>query len=134
MYFRRLSSSKINLTVHESQYESSKVMDVRVHLSNSVLNIRYGTEPGRERTRLVRHAGRVVARRAWAREQDRVSGAVGGEWSHQWRDSQVKQILSGSGVEGWDIEYRHSPALHYSLASDLDNVSLVRTNKRRSRH
>ena len=135
MYCRRLGSSKINLTVQESQYERSAVVDVRVHLTNSVLNIRYGAEPGRERTRLVRHAARVLSRRAWSLEQDKVSGArPGSSWSHQWRDGQVKQILSGGGVEGWDIEYSQSPALHYSLASDLDNVSLVRTNKRRSRH
>ena len=120
--------------MHESQYESSAVMDVKVHLTNSVLNIRYGAEPGRERTRLLRHAGRLLARRAWSREQDRVSGAAGGAWAHQWRDGQVKQILAGGGVEGWDTQYSQSPALHYSLASDLDNVSLVRTNKRRSRH
>ena len=131
---RRLSSSKINLTVHESQYESSKVMDVRVHLADSVLNIRYGTEAGRERARLVKHLGRVLARRAWTREQDIVSGALPGSWSHQWRDGQVKQILAGTGVDGWDIEYRHSPALHAGLASDLENVVLVRTNKRRTRH
>ena len=76
---RRLSSSKINLTVHESQYENSKVMDVRVHVSNSVVNIRYGTTPTREKTRLLRHVARVTTRRAWAREQDIVSGAAPGE-------------------------------------------------------
>ena len=120
--------------MHESQYEASKVMDVRVHLANSVLNIRYGTEPGRERTRLVRHAARVLARRVWTREQDIVSGALPGTWAHQWRDSQIKQILSGAAVEGWDIEYRHSPSLHPGLASDLENVILASTNKRRTRH
>ena len=79
IFSRRLSSSKINLTVHESQYENSKVMDVRVHVSNSVVNIRYGTTPAREKTRLLRHVARVTTRRAWAREQDIVSGAAPGE-------------------------------------------------------
>ena len=76
--------------------ESSKVMDMRVHLVDSILNIRYGTEAGRERARLVKHLGRVLARRAWTREQDMVSGALPGSWSHQWRDGQVKQILAGN--------------------------------------
>ena len=40
---------------------------------------RYGTEPGREKARLMRHALRGLARRAWAREQDIVSGAATGE-------------------------------------------------------
>ena len=83
IFSRRLSSSKINLTVHESQYENSKVMDVRVHVSNSVVNIRYGTTPAREKTRLLRHVARVTTRRAWAREQDIVSGAAPGEGAIQ---------------------------------------------------
>ena len=36
---RRLGS-KINLTVHESQSDSSKTMDVKLHLENTIINIR----------------------------------------------------------------------------------------------
>ena len=134
IFSRRLSSNKINLTVHESQFENSKVMDVRVHLASSVINIRYGTDPVREKTRLLRHVARTLSRRAWAREQDIVSGAAPGSWSVEWRDREITQILSGDEVTGYDVEYRHSPILYPDLASDILNVVFTRTNKRRSRH
>ena len=52
---------------------------MRVRLvSSSSLVLRYGAPAARERARLLRHAARTVARRAWAREQDRVSGASPG--------------------------------------------------------
>ena len=66
---RRLGS-KVNLTVHENQFDATKTMDVKMHMSSgTVINIRYGTEPGRERGRLLRHAARVIAKRAWGDEQ-----------------------------------------------------------------
>ena len=74
-----MSGSKINLTVHESSEAGGKVMDVRLRLEGAAINLRYGTEPAREKARLVRHAARGLARRAWAREQDIVSGAATGE-------------------------------------------------------
>ena len=41
-----------------------------MHMSSgTVINIRYGTESGRERGRLLRHAARLIAKRAWADEQ-----------------------------------------------------------------
>ena len=67
---RRLGST-VNLTVHENQFDATKTMDVKVHmLSGTVINIRYGTEPSRERARLLRHAARLVAKTAWGEEQD----------------------------------------------------------------
>ena len=66
---RRLGS-KVNLTVHENQFDATKTMDVKMHMSSgTVINIRYGTESGRERGRLLRHAARLIAKRAWADEQ-----------------------------------------------------------------
>ena len=99
IFSRRLSSSKINLTVHESQYENSKVMDVRVHVSNSVVNIRYGTTPAREKTRLLRHVARVTTRRAWAREQDIVSGAAPGRGHYNLFQSQSTYRVSQKNLE-----------------------------------
>jgi len=76
-----------------------------------------------------------VARRAWAREQDRVSGASPESWSAAWRDREVKTILAGSpGVEGWEAVYRRSPATWPQLASDLSNVAILRKQQRRGRH
>ena len=66
---RRLGS-KVNLTVHENQFDATKTMDVKMHMiSGTVINIRYGTEVGRERGRLLRHAARLIGKRAWGEEQ-----------------------------------------------------------------
>ena len=40
---RRLSGTKVNLTVHESAEAGDKVMDVRLRMENAVINIRYET-------------------------------------------------------------------------------------------
>ena len=56
-------------------------------------------------------------------------------WSAAWRDREVKTILAGSpGVEGWEAVYRRSPATWPQLASDLNNVAIVRKQQRRGRH
>ena len=69
---RRLGT-KVNMTVHENQFDATKTMDVKVHLlTGTVINIRYGTEPARERGRLLRHAARLLAKRAWGEEQRRL--------------------------------------------------------------
>ena len=59
---------------------------------------------------------------------------IAGSWSADWRDREINQILSGGGVDGWEVEYRHSPSVYPQLASDIHNVIFVRTSKRRSRH
>ena len=63
-------SSKIDI----STWRTRDFLILRKNIS------RYGTEPSREKARLVRHALRGLARRAWAREQDIVSGAAPGEF------------------------------------------------------
>ena len=56
-------------------------------------------------------------------------------WSAAWRDREVKTILAGSpGVEGWEAVYRRSPATWPQLASDLNNVAILRKQQRRGRH
>ena len=73
---RRLGS-KVNVTVHENQHDISKSIEVRLVLeSGTTVNIRYGTDPEKERARLLRHAARLVTKRAWA-EQQQVLGTGG---------------------------------------------------------
>ncbi|GIY23375.1 teneurin-m [Caerostris extrusa] len=54
----------INTTVHESKPEDMKTdthVDVRVHSEHAILNIRYGTNPHKERQRLLRHAKSMLS-------------------------------------------------------------------------
>ena len=65
----------MSLKIHISTWRTRDCVIFRKNIS------RYGTEPSREKARLVRHALRGLARRAWAREQDIVSGAAPGEFT-----------------------------------------------------
>ena len=51
------SGSKINLTVHESSEAGGKVMDLRLRLEGAAINLRYGTEPDREKAGEARRPG-----------------------------------------------------------------------------
>lgn len=131
---RRLSSSSINVTISDGVFQGRKVMDIRLRLSDATVNIRYGVTAANERARVLGHVTRDLNRRVWSREQDIVSGAVPGGWSAAWRDREIKQILGGHSVDGWDLEYRHSPDQYPELAADIVNVKMVRANRKRSRH
>ena len=128
---RRLGS-KVNLTVHESQFDASKTMDVKVHLSSTVINIRYGTDPLREKARLLRHSARVVIRKAWAREKELIDS--GEKTVNTWTPKEIKQIQTKGSVDGWEVEYGNPPAKFPELASDMENVFFTRTGKKHTRH
>ena len=59
-----------------------------------------------------------------------------GSYSADWRDRELKMILGGGGVEGWEVVTRRAPGEWPELVSDLANAVIVRTgsSKRRSRH
>lgn len=110
----------VNLTIHDSQTDNTKIMDVRIHLGNTVINIRYGTEPDSERSRLLRHALKSVTRRAWARELEAPS--------RQWTNEEKQQLIAQGFVEGVDVEYKVDVEEYPELANDLDNVRFVRNS------
>merc|ERR1712107_710625 len=83
---------------------------------------RYGTEPGRERGRLLRHAGRLLAKRAWAEEQHKLQR--GEKTSIRWSRDEAAQIESSGEASGWAVEYLQPPSKYPELAVDLHNVSL----------
>ena len=128
---RRLGS-KVNLTVHESQFDASKTMDVKVHLSSTIINIRYGTDPLREKARLLRHSARVVIRKAWAREKELIDR--GEKTVNTWTSKEIKQIQASGSADGWEVEYRNPPNKFPELATDMDNVVFARTGKKHTRH
>ena len=107
-------------------------MDVKVHLSSTVINIRYGTDPLREKARLLRHSARVVIRKAWAREKELIDS--GEKTVNTWTPKEIKQIQTKGSVDGWEVEYRNPPSKFPELATDMDNVLFTRTGKKHTRH
>ena len=67
---RRLGPT-VNLTSHDSQSsDGSVVRDVKVHLENTVISVRYGGDVDSEKIRILRHASKVTVRRAWQKQKE----------------------------------------------------------------
>jgi hypothetical protein len=125
-----------NLTMHESQSaaDNSKILDVRLHLPNVVLNVRYGASASSEKTRLLRHSLRSVTRWAWAREKERLLESRRLNEDSRWSMREAREIQNQGFADGYDVAYVRDVRRNPELANDLDNVQfVVRNNKRRRR-
>lgn len=128
---RRLGPKEVNLTMHESQTDNSKILDVKVHLTNTVINVRYGTLAEVEKMRLLRHSLKTMTRKAWIHERDSLSKQssnfppfVSGH--KPWSDRERSQILNKGFAEGYDVTYKRDVRQYPELANDLENVQFVR--------
>ncbi len=104
---RRLGAARINLTLHEGQDSNGKkVLDVKAHLAGEIVNVRYGADANEERGRLLRHAFKTTARRAWARQK-----------------------LDKSFLDGYEVVMARDVEDYPELATDPDNVRFVKKKK-----
>ncbi|XP_067120237.1 teneurin-m-like isoform X3 [Centruroides vittatus] len=125
-----------NVTMHPvegSEAVSSKMgqVDLRVHSTSVILNIRYGTTLNDERQRLIRHARRKAVEEAWQQEVELVRNGHRGsqEWSKQERDELLASGLVSRyyGTDIQDIEK------YPQLADDPTNVVFRRESTRKRR-
>lgn len=64
---------QVNTTFHEIAKENgsgNNYFDVKIHCSNVVVNLRYGTTVEKEKQRLLHHAKLSVIRKAWHKEKE----------------------------------------------------------------
>lgn len=64
---------QVNTTFHEIARENgsgNNYFDVKIHGSNVVINLRYGTTVEKEKQRLLHHAKLSVIRKAWHKEKE----------------------------------------------------------------
>ena len=122
---RRLGPS-VNLTSHDSQSSSGMVMmDVKVHLDNTILSIRYGSSVEAERGRILRHAAKVTARRAWTRQKELLTENRGLE-AESWNARDIDQILLSGHLNGnYEVRFLRDLDDYPELAADLANVEFV---------
>ena len=120
----------VNLTTHDTQTDAGMTMDVKVHLDGAVINIRYGTSAESEEARILRHAFKTLARRAWSREKDSTGSGI-----HPWDPNQRQQLMHKGNVEGFEVVYKRDAQLYPELANDLENVQFVakQSNSQRRR-
>ena len=133
---------RVNLTTHDTQTDNSLTMDVRVHLDNTQINLRYGTKVEAEKNRLLRHTYKILTRRAWTKEKELILAeeTLLGDNSeiqltnYPWSASQRKQLLRKGSVDGFDIMFKREVQKYTELANSLDNIKFIprkRQNQRR---
>ncbi|XP_054267852.1 teneurin-a-like isoform X4 [Macrosteles quadrilineatus] len=118
--------SQFNTTFHEKDGEagSGKVLDVRIHRPNAVINLRYGTTLTRERQRLLHHCKTAALRKAWHRERDALRNNVPAAWD--WSQQEADEILKLGAATGYDGEYIRDVDRYPELAEDPYNIRFVK--------
>ncbi|CAB3228851.1 unnamed protein product [Arctia plantaginis] len=129
---RRLSG-KFNVSQDETNDQG---LEVRVHAvsagsAQAVMVLRYGAEPRAERARLLKHAHKRAAARAWEREKALV--AAGWEGRALWTEEEKEELISHGVVDGWVARDVHPLSRYPQLADDPANVVFVRDARRKRR-
>ena len=133
MQLKRLGKS-VNLTMHESQTDNTKILDVKVHLINVAVNVRYGAEAAAEKTRLLRHSLKLVSKRAWAREKEALTAGTMKPSKSDWTSREIRQITDGQGyADGYEVVYNRDPRIYPELANDLENVRFIATKGKKKK-
>ncbi|XP_013175097.1 PREDICTED: teneurin-3 isoform X3 [Papilio xuthus] len=129
---RRLSG-KFNVSQDETNDQGS---EVRVHAvgkgsAQAVIVLRYGVDPAQERIKLLKHAHKRAAARAWEREKALV--AAGWEGRGSWTEEEKEELISHGIVDGWAAKDVHSVSKFPQLADDPANIVFVRDSRRKRR-
>ncbi|XP_047517741.1 teneurin-m isoform X5 [Pieris napi] len=129
---RRLSG-KFNVSQDETNDQG---LEVRVHAvgkgsAQAVIVLRYGVDPAQERIKLLKHAHKRAAARAWEREKALV--AAGWEGRGSWTEEEKEELISHGIVDGWAARDVHSVSKYPQLADDPANIVFVRDGRRKRR-
>ncbi|XP_022122591.2 teneurin-m isoform X2 [Pieris rapae] len=129
---RRLSG-KFNVSQDETNEQG---LEVRVHAvgkgsAQAVIVLRYGVDPAQERIKLLKHAHKRAAARAWEREKALV--AAGWEGRGSWTEEEKEELISHGIVDGWAARDVHSVSKYPQLADDPANIVFVRDGRRKRR-
>ncbi|XP_050530422.1 teneurin-a isoform X1 [Daktulosphaira vitifoliae] len=120
--------TQMNTTFHEKESDnnSGKVVDVRIHCTDTVMNLRYGTTLDHEKQRLLHHAKTAVMRKAWHRERDLLR--LGLPTNKDWTTAEVDEILKSGYASGFDGEYIRDIERYPELCDDPYNIRFIKSN------
>ena len=123
---------RVNLTTHETEADGVLTMEVKVHLDDTLIFIKYGTDPHDEKNRLLRHAYKIMSRKMWMREKDilmtnRKKRVVVEPLSYNWDKRQKDQLLTKGYIDGFDVRYKVNVENFPELSYNLDNMKFVET-------
>lgn len=99
-------------------------IDVKIHGSSFVINLRYGTTPEKERQRLLHHAKTSAIRKAWHREREAIK--ANNPTSIEWSAAEQEEIAKLGQLSNYEAEYVHDAQLYPELAEDPYNIRFVK--------
>ncbi|KAG8234383.1 hypothetical protein J437_LFUL015147, partial [Ladona fulva] len=146
------SPSPTSLSSSGSSSGSERAVDLKIHGAGAVVNVRYGTTPEREVTRLLHHAKNAAVRKAWQRELELLraglagpvgggvgasgavgvgmgagSGAAGG--GVEWTPAEAEEIAKVGYASAYEGVYVHDPRRYPELAEDPFNIRFVKRSR-----
>lgn len=131
---------QVNTTFHEIARENgsgNNYLDVKIHGSHAVINLRYGTTVEKEVQRLMHHAKLQAVRKAWHREKEALRAGL--TTTTDWTQAEIDEILKQGYVNQYEGEYIHDVNVYPELAEDPYNIRFskkksnqIRRRRRRS--
>ncbi|KAL1116307.1 hypothetical protein AAG570_005802 [Ranatra chinensis] len=118
--------TQFNTTFHEKEGEtgSGKVLDVRIHRPNAIINLRYGTTVEREKQRLLHHAKSAALKKLWHRERDAVRSGLPA--SREWSQQEAEELIKTGQVSGFEGQHIRDVETYPELAEDPFNMRFVK--------
>lgn len=127
---------QVNTTFHEISKENgsgNNYLDVKIHGSHAVINLRYGTTVEKEKQRLMHHAKLTAVRKSWHREKESLRAGL--TTTMDWSQGEIDEILKQGYANLYEGEYIHDVFKYPELAEDPYNIRFVKkkTNQIRRR-
>lgn len=119
---------QVNTTFHEAPNKEnsskSNYLDVKIHGSHAIINLRYGTTVDKEKQRLMHHAKLQAARKAWAKEKELLADGL--LTLTEWNQSDMDEILKQGYSNYYDCQYIHDVNTYPELAEDPYNIKFIK--------
>lgn len=132
---------QVNTTFHdvvnkENSSGNNNYLDVKIHGTHAIINLRYGTTVDKEKTRLMHHAKLQAVRKAWTREKELLLDGL--LTSTEWNQADMDEIMKQGYSNFYDCQYIHDVNVYPELAEDPFNIRFIKkkfnqSKKRRRR-
>lgn len=126
---------QVNTTFHDvpnkENSSGSNYLDVKIHGTHAIINLRYGTTADKEKQRLMHHAKLQAARKAWTREKELLADGL--ITSTEWGQSDMDEILKQGYSNYYDCQYIHDVNNYPELSEDPYNIKFVKKKNQTKR-
>lgn len=125
---------QVNTTFHEGSRENgsgNNHLDVKLHIQNAIINLKYGTTAEKEHQRLMHHAKLQAVRKAWHREKELLrNGLIS---SYEWTQQETDDIIKNGYANLYEGEYIHDIVQYPEMLEDPFNIRFVKKKTNQSR-